>query len=496
MFANKTIAIIGGGTAGWMSAAWLQHHCDDTARILLIESDDIGTIGVGEGTTPHLSVFFDTLGIKEQTWMPACSATFKNGITFTNWTSRPTAPSYFHPFPSASDRYSAGFFLQAVEAMRKNVPIGPTLPDSYFLSWHLTQAAQSPRRIKTGANIPLSYAYHFDAGLLARFLREWCEQRGVIRYQGRITRVGQHENGQISAVYTNNIDSPINADFFIDCSGFRSLLAQQTLNTPFVSYADSLLNNAAIALPCEALSPLSPHTVSCAMPSGWRWQIPLQHRTGNGYVYSDSYISAEEAEQQLVQAVASKPLNQSPTHLTFRVGRLEKTWSENCLSVGLSQGFIEPLEATGLHLVLCTLSEFTAAMARCNESQQAMNTVNESISARFDGIKDYIVAHYLMSDRNDSEYWRAARSVTPSDTLQALLDCWHNGGNLITKIDKLGISQYYSVISWYCLLAGYDAFTQNKTHPRAPLQWQQLQEKLKSWQAHFLDHEEALNQFL
>jgi tryptophan 6-halogenase len=489
---QKHIVIVGGGTAGWMAANLFQQQLGQLGiRCSLIESPDIPTVGVGEGSTPQLKQFFQQLGVAESEWMSACHATYKNGIQFSDWSTEPGYTHYFHPFPSAVDKQTAKGFLQHCIARQRNMAVD-VIPDRFFLAAQLAQRHLSPK-LNTHSSIPLGYAYHFDAGMLGQFLQKLATRRGVSHVSGKVISVQQHLSQAIASV-TLDDGRIIEGDIFIDCSGFQSLLMQQHLAVPFHSYSTQLFNDAAVAVASPRLAPLMSQTKACALSHGWRWQIPLTHRTGNGYVFSSAYCDAQQASDELIQVLGLNANDCEIRHLKMKVGRVTEHWRHNCLALGLAQGFIEPLEATALHLVQVTLESFISAWQAGGFSQQHQAEFNQRINARFDGIRDYIMCHYLMNSRTDSQYWIDNRhNPQQSDSLRALLDCWFAGGDLIAEINRQQIAAYYPVVSWYCLLAGYGRFPNQTVGGRTQLvDLKAIDDHINTLCQHFLSHEQAL----
>lgn len=465
---KRKIVILGGGTAGWMCANLIQHRlAAKHFTTVVIESPDIGIIGVGEGSTPQLKVFFDTLGIAEKEWMPICNATYKNGIRFVDWSLNTKHTSYFHPFPSMPDRQTAGGFLINCLSRRLGHDVDPH-PDQFFLSTLLAEQLISPKT-KAGFPFTLNYGYHFDSGLLGNFLKLHAIEQGVEHKHAKVVEVKTHLDGSISSLL-NDDGSEISGDVFIDCSGFNSLLMQKTLGVKFRSFEENLFNDAAVAIPTRLTSSIGCQTRSIAMPNGWRWEIPLTSRIGNGYVYSSKYIDSTEAETQLRQSLDLVDSDVPAKHLKMKVGQVEKHWHKNCISIGLSQGFIEPLEATALHLVQETVDSFISAFEAGGFSNTHQQEFNQRIRTRFEGVRDYIVCHYKTNSRSDTPYWQDNRNnLQISDSLQAILDCWDKGGDLTEEIDRQKIAAYYPAVSWHCLLAGVGRFpplgiTQAATH--------------------------------
>ena len=487
---QSELLVVGGGTAGWMTAALLNKQLADKGfQITVVESPDIGIIGVGEGSTPQLKTFFDTLGIAESEWMLASQATFKNGIRFNNWTHNKQKNSYFHPFPSLTDRETAKAFLINCHQHRHG-KVSCAHPDPYFLAALLAETGKSPKTIHGQPQLPLNYAYHFDSALMGEFIKKFAIANGVSHRSATVKSVKLHKNGAIQSVEISNGEK-LFADIFFDCTGFRSLLMQQALSEPFFSFADNLFNNAAIALPSKTDNDFKAQTTSTALSNGWAWHIPLRHRTGNGYVFSTDYCSFDEAETELRTQLG---LLEDPTesrHIHMKVGRCRNTWVKNCVAIGLSQGFIEPLEATALHIVQETVQNFIGAFSAGNFSDQHSQQFNQVINARIDGIRDYIVCHYHASNRNDSQYWQDnTNNLHRSDSLNALLDVWQSGGDLTTEINRQQIGQYYPAVSWHCLFAGYERFQGQSISTQAD---QNIQAHLDKLANLFLDHRDVLS---
>jgi 2-polyprenyl-6-methoxyphenol hydroxylase-like FAD-dependent oxidoreductase len=454
---NKSILIVGGGTAGWMAANLLAKSWQDTdIKVTLIESADIGIIGVGEGSTPQLKGFMDYIGAQESDWMPKCNATYKNGITFKNWSSKPGFSQYFHPFPAQTDDYTAPAFFYNSFVRRKGIDI-QAHPDPFFLASYLAKNKLAPI---ANDNFPFetNYGYHFDSNLLGKYLSEKAGTFGVKHLVGTVESICSHENGDIKSVVTQDGEE-ICADIFIDCSGFQSLLIQKHLKTPFISFADNLFNDSAVVIATEKQDEIESQTISTAMKHGWAWEIPLLNRTGNGYVYSSSFCSADEAEAELKEKLGLQDSAVTVRHLKMKVGRVKDHWVKNCIAVGLSQGFIEPLEATALHLVQETIQGFIDNYQDGDFSQQYQQRFNNSINQRFDAVRDYIVAHYRVNSRNDTPYWRAnAQNNNVSPSLANILNIWVNGKNLSDELDRQKIDNFYPSVSWHCLLAGYGIY--------------------------------------
>lgn len=456
------IVILGGGTAGWMAANLFANAWPGRAQVTVIESPDIGIIGVGEGSTPQLKAFFDTLGIAEIDWMPACNATYKNGIAFHGWSDRPGFESYFHPFPGPLDLHTAPAFFDATRRRRHGQGVWAH-PDRFFLSARLAAARRLPIAPE---HFPLgpSYGYHFDAHLVGAFLRDHAVGRGVTHLERHIVDVAV-EAGSVTHLVAEGGER-IAGDLFVDASGFRSAIHQVALGVPFRSFGENLFNDSAVVMP----TPSDPGgaataTRATALGNGWVWDIPLTSRTGNGYVYSSRYCSRDEAERDL-RAHLGVGDDGTVRHLSMKVGRVAESWVGNSLAIGLAQGFIEPLEATALHIVQATVEGFIRDWRAGGFTPQHRAVFNARIAARYDGIRDYIVAHYRLNGRSDTPYWRDnATNDQLSDSLKAIMTCWFTGGDLASEIAAQGIAGYYSALSWHCLFAGYGAYPRASPHP-------------------------------
>lgn len=452
----KKILIVGGGTAGWMAANLIVSRWDDV-DVCLLESQEIGIIGVGEGSTPHLKFFFDTVGLAESEWMPRCNATYKNGISFSGWSSIPGYESYFHPFPAQTDdMLTVPIFFNNISA-RMHGHCVEAHPDHFFLETYLTKNNLGPIPNETFP-FGVGYGYHFDATLLGRFLAEKAVSKGVKRNFGTMTEVVLGQDGAITSVRLDD-DSMLDADFFIDCSGFKSLLMQNALKTSYKSFKDNLFNNAAVVMPTAITGVLPPETKSTALSNGWAWKIPLTNRFGNGYVYSTDYITPEQAEIELREHLGMLDSDTAARHLQMKVGRVEKHWEKNCLAVGLSQGFIEPLEATALALSLETITRFMKHYENGAYTNKFENLFNEEINTKFDGVRDYIVCHYKVSQRQDTDYWRDnAANTNLSESLKKILNLWWSSKDFSKDMYMNNLVGSYQPKSWACLLAGYGVF--------------------------------------
>jgi hypothetical protein len=454
---NKHIVILGGGTAGWMAANLMAVKWTKLGfKISLVESPTIGTIGVGEGSTPQLKSFFDNIGVAEHEWMPACNATYKNGIRFNGWSSRLGFESYFHPFASRIDAFSAPALFYNSVHRRKGLNVD-CHPDRFYLSAKLAEQHKTPIP-DHNFPFPIGYGYHFDANLLGQFLSSKAIERGVNHIQAKVLNVGISSNGDIANLQLDN-GNDLSGDMFIDCSGFNGVLIQKALNVPFVSFKENLFNDCAVAIPSPVSQPLRSQTISTTMKYGWAWDIPLTNRVGNGYVYSSDHCTAEQAEIELRTKLNLLDSDVEARHLKMKVGRVEKHWFRNCLAVGLSQGFIEPLEATALHFVQETIERFIEANETSHFANNKQDEFNQQINQRFEGIRDYIVAHYRLSSRDDTDYWRE-NSANPniSNHLKRIVKGWMSAEDITHVIQQAKLQSYYPPYSWLCILAGYGIF--------------------------------------
>jgi tryptophan 6-halogenase len=492
------IIILGGGTAGWMAASLFAKAWGALGtKVTLVESPEVGIIGVGEGSTPQLRAFFQTLGLSEADWMPKCNATYKNGITFRGWSERPGFGSYYHPFATELDVHSLGGFTYNTRARRTGRDVWAH-PDRFFLPAFLSSKRLGPIAAE---NFPfdVTYGYHFDAYLVGATLREHAKTLGVEHLERHIAEVLVGEDGEVTALLTKDGDR-ITGDFFIDCSGFRGRIIQEALGEPFVSFADNLFNDSAVVMPTPAdVGGTNPHTSATALSAGWAWDIPLTNRTGNGYVYASGYIDKDEAETELRRHLGLLDSDVEARQLDMKVGRVERSWVGNCLAVGLSQGFIEPLEATALHIVQATVEGFIGAAEQGGFSPVERDAFNHRIAARYEGIRDYIVCHYRVNRRSDTQYWRDnATNQHLSDNLKAVLTSWFRGEDLGATIAELGIGKYYSSLSWHCLLAGYGTFPEDaKLKPPGTdiqlLDMAQMDDFIRRCAMNFTDHKTALD---
>lgn len=445
----RNLVIVGGGTAGWMAAAALARVLGPDYRITLIESEQIGIVGVGEATVPHIKAFNNLLGINEAEFVRHTQGSFKLGIEFADW-QRP-GTSYVHGFgteighPLGLLPFQQYWFKQALAGKAK--PLG-----AYTLN---TVAAKRDRFMTSATDVPpnsplanIAYAYHFDAALYAGFLRRYAEQRGVTRREGIVEEVQLHpESGDVRAVRLASGEA-IAGDLFIDCSGFRGLLIEQALHTGYHDFSHWLPCDRALAVPCAKVGPPTPYTRAIARAAGWQWRIPLQHRTGNGYVYCSAHISDDEAAATLL-ANLDGPALADPRPLRFVTGRRKQVWNRNVIALGLASGFMEPLESTSIHLVQSGISKLLELFPREGISPVLVRRYNDRIAFEFDRIRDFLLLHYHATERDDSAFWRHCRSMPITPELQETLDLFRDSGRFYRNGDEM-----FAEISWVQVMVG------------------------------------------
>ena len=457
----RTIVIVGGGTAGWMTAAGLAKVLEGKCAIRLVESDEIGIIGVGEATIPHIGEFNRALEIDEDAFMRATQATFKLGIEFVNWGA--IGDRYIHGF---------GFVGQATQALPfhhfwlRMHRAGRAAPlEAYSINTAAPQQAKFMRARKDMPGSPvadISHAFHFDAGLYARYLRAYAEQRGVRRTEGKIAQVSQREpDGYIDAVVMEGGER-ITGDFFIDCSGMRGLLIEQTLKAGFEDWSHWLPMDRALAVPCESAGPLLPMTRSTAHSAGWQWRIPLQHRTGNGHIYCSSFMEQDEATRILLDNLDGKPMA-DPRPLKFTTGRRKQFWVGNCVAVGLSSGFLEPLESTSIHLIHTAVSRIISFFPHAGFDAADIAEYNTMTQWEYERIRDFLILHYKATKRDDSEFWNYCRTMSIPDTLQRKIDLFRSNGRVFRELQEL-----FAEPSWLQVMIGQRILPQGY-HPFADL---------------------------
>jgi len=420
------VVIVGGGTAGWMTAAALAHLLPGQCVITLIESEEIGIVGVGEATLPHLRAFNTRLGIDEADFVASTRATYKLGIEFRDWGR--IGDSYIHPFGTFGRALNGVAFHQFWARLNAEGRAQPI--DTYSLPCVAARLARFEPRDDPDAAIPgFGYAYQFDATLFGPFLRRRAEAQGVTRIEGRVVDVARDpSSGDVTAV-TLSDGRTINGALFVDCSGFRSLLLGQTLNEGWEDWSAWLPCDRAVAAPCASKGPLLPFTTATAMPGGWRWRIPLQHRTGNGHVYSSAHIDDAAALDALLGALEGPPLAE-PRVLRFNAGRRRRSWVSNVIGVGLAGGFLEPLESTSIYLVQLAVQTLIELFPTDGVTDVDRNAFNRTVDLEYDRIRDFLILHYHATERNDSPFWDHVRTMAVPDTLAEKLELFRRRGRI------------------------------------------------------------------
>lgn len=443
----RSIAIVGGGTAGWMAAAalgrLLQHH---PCKVVLIESADISTIGVGEATIPPIRLFNQMLKIDESDFLKATQGTFKLGIDFINWKKK--NHSYFHPFGRFGADIDAVPFHQYWRKLNRMGEGGElheySLPGIAAKMGRFAVPPNDPRSVLSN----ISYSYHFDAGLYAKFLRQYAVERGVERLERNVVdAVLNPKNGFIDKVIFDD-GSDLSADFFIDCTGFKGLLIEQTLKTGYDDWSHYLPCNKAVAIPCEATSDPIPYTKSTAHVAGWQWRIPLQHRVGNGYVYCSEFCSDDEAASTLLANLDGKPTAE-PKFLNFTTGKRKKFWNKNCLAIGLAAGFMEPLESTSIHLIQTAIAKLMTVFPDRAFDPIDIEEYNRLAETEFLRIRDFLVLHYKATERTDSPLWQYTKNMAIPDSLQHKFNLYQSRGRVFRYDDEL-----FSDTSWVAVFEG------------------------------------------
>jgi tryptophan halogenase len=454
----KKVIILGGGTAGWMTGAALAKYLHHTKYdITLIESETIGTVGVGEATLPHLRHFNQRLGIDEADFMRKTQSTFKMGIEFINWGKQGDA--YIHPF-GKHGKEIGGLAFHHYWLKAKQQGQASALAD-YSLSVKAAKANkfEFPNPDHDSILSTFSYAYHVDAGLYATYLREYCEKRHVTRVEGQVEHVEQDTaSGYIEALVLKN-GQRIDGDLFIDCSGFRGLLIEQTLNTGYQDWSHWLPCNSAQAVACERVGELSPYTKATARDAGWQWRIPLRHRTGNGHVYSNNFTSDQQAQETLLANLDGKQLT-NPLQLRFTAGKRNKVWHKNCIAVGLSSGFLEPLESTSIYLIEKTITSIVDYFPTHGVAQSVVDEFNKIIDSQYTRIRDFLIMHYHVTSRDDTEFWRYVRNMDIPDSLNTKIELYKRQGHIIKYQDGVFFED-----SWLAVYAG-QGLLPSTYHPR------------------------------
>ncbi len=443
----QSIVIVGGGTAGWMTAASLAKFMPAACKIRLIESEQIGIVGVGEATIPTIRQFNASLALNEDEFLRRTQGTFKLGIEFRNWGC--IGDSYIHGFGRIGrDHGLVGFHHYWLKAYRRGEADDL---EAYSINTVAPRRNRFARPRPDMMNSPMSqidYAFHFDAGLYARFLRSVAEARGVARTDAKIVEVRQRpDDGFIDAVRLESGDW-VAGDLFIDCSGFRGLLIEQTLKSGYEDWTHWLPCDRAIAVPCESVRPLLPYTRSTAHGAGWQWRIPLQHRIGNGHVFCSKFMSEDEATSILLGNLDGEALA-PPRTLKFAAGKRKKTWNKNCVAIGLASGFLEPLESTSIHLIQAQIGRLLSMFPDRRFSQVDIDEFNRLTDFDVDRVRDFVILHYKQTVRDDSPFWNYCRQMPIPETLEAKLRSYRSSGRVVRESTEL-----FSHTSWLEVMHG------------------------------------------
>ncbi|MEO0815674.1 MAG: tryptophan halogenase family protein [Pseudomonadota bacterium] len=424
---HQNVVILGGGTAGWMTAAGLASLLGSTGiSVTLVESEAIGIVGVGEATLPHLRFFNQSIGINELEFMAATRATVKLGIEFVDWGRK--GDSYIHPFGDYGlPNDGIGFHHFWRKFANGAGPICDySLPVLMAREGKFAPPSSDDRSVLS----TYRFAYQMDATAYAPFLRKHAEQRGVTRIEGRVVSVQRADNGDIASIGLESGET-VAGDLFIDCSGFKGLLIEEALETGYEDWTQWLPCDRAVAVACEHAGPLLPYTRATAREAGWQWRIPLQHRTGNGHVYCSAFLDDQDAEDRLVQSLEGRPIAQ-PRQLRFTTGKRRKLWNRNCVAIGLSGGFLEPLESTSIYLIQQGITYLAELFQATGRVETAQNEYNRMMDLEFDRIRDFLLLHYVATERDDTPFWRAMRAATLPDSLQEKIELFKTSGQVET----------------------------------------------------------------
>lgn len=434
------VVIAGGGTAGWMAAASLSKLIGRNLDISLIESDEIPTVGVGEATIPSLLILHQLLQIKEQDFVAAVQGTFKLGISFENW--RDVNENYIHSFGfTGKDCWAAGFQHFWLKGKQEGI-------SKDFGQYCAELVAAQQNKFAVLPNLAINYAYHMDAGLYAGFLRGMAEENNVKRVEGKIVEVGTNEQtGFIEHVKLNS-GQVIDGDLFIDCTGFRGLLIEQTLHTGYDDWSHWLPCDSAVAVQTKSVGPPIPYTRAIARDAGWQWRIPLQSRVGNGLVFCSRYLSDDEAIQTVLDNVEGETINE-PRVIKFRTGQRRKHWNKNCVAMGLASGFIEPLESTSIHLIQRAITRLIQMFPYAGVREPEINEFNTQMDFEIQNIRDFIVLHYHVTKREDSRFWRHCKNMKIPETLQHRIDLFRQTGRVFKVPNEL-----FGENSWIQVMLG------------------------------------------
>lgn len=491
----RRVIIVGGGTAGWMTAAALSTVLrKDICEIELIESDAIGIVGVGEATIPAIHDFNRKIGLDEQDFMRQTNATFKLGIEFVDWAKKGDA--YMHPFGRHGfDINGVSFHHYWLDEYRRG---GATQFGEYCVPFVAGKAGRFALPVSDPRSVlsTYSYAFHFDASLYAKFLRRVAESRGVTRTEGRIVDVElDGESGFIESVQLES-GRKIAGDLFIDCSGFRALLIGEALGVDYESWRHWLPCDRAVAMPSRNTDTLDPYTRATALAAGWQWRIPLQHRTGNGHVYCSEYVSDDEARTILLDNIERDALAE-PRFLRFTAGKRRRMWEKNCVAVGLSGGFLEPLESTSIYLIQAAIMKLIERFPDREFSDINRDDYNAQIGRAFDQVRDFIILHYKATSRDDSEFWRYCRDMTVPEELDYKMRTFRERGHVVYSRRELFIdTNWISVfLGQHVLPESTDLRVDCTPSDKISAQLARMHEMIKRAAATMPSHEETISRY-
>lgn len=442
----KKVVVTGGGTAGWVAAAALSKRLGKLIEVVLVESEQIGTVGVGEATIPPMRTFHSLLEIDEQEFMRATNAVFKLGIAFKNWGN--IGDHYLHPFGSTGQgNYIAEFQHLWLYGKDKGI-------DAPYDEYSLEIQAAKAGKFAISKKGSIQYAYHLDATRYAKFLRGFSEKYGAKRIEGKIQQVQQHDNGDIKALVLESGEI-VEGDLFIDCTGFAGLLIDKTLKTPYENWSHWLPCNGAIAIQTESVEPPRPYVTCTAHDAGWQWHIPLQHRVGNGNVFCSDFMSDERAVDHLLSKVQGKVLT-DPRVIKYKTGRRKVFWNRNCIALGLSSGFVEPLESTSIYMFMIGVVRLIQMFPFSGINQSVVDEYNHESITELEGIRDFIILHYHATSREDSEFWRYCKNMSVPDSLTHRLKLFNESGFYYHRDKEL-----FRKDSWVHVMMGQGIMPEN-----------------------------------
>lgn len=489
------IIVVGGGTAGWMSAIALANATNNQiCKITLVESEEIGSVGVGEATLPQIKEFNDRVGINESEMMKFTQATFKLGIEFVDWGTK--GASYFHPFGKHGESIQGNEFHQIWGRVKSREGIADIGAYSYAIEACRKHRFDFPVADGNYINSTYSYAYHFDASLYALFLKQEALKQGVRRIEGKILSVKKHAvSGNIESL-TLASGKEISGDFFVDCSGLRSLLLAQDLKEEFDDWSSWLLCDRAWALPSPKLDNIPPYTRSIAKEAGWQWRIPLQHRTGNGYVFSSQFSTEQAALDSLQHSIGGQALADAKL-IKFKAGRYKNSWTKNCVAIGLSSGFLEPLESTSIYLIQVAIQNLLKLFPSKQPNTLAIHEYNRLMDNEYARIRDFLILHYKLNDGSLGDFWQHCKNMEIPESLAEKLEIFKRRGFIDTyNYGLFSLPSWVSVFigqGWY--QEGFDPFAQGLADEDITLQLNKLSTKISTKLADTPTHQAFINQY-